>query len=283
MLNVEDILVSYRNENWKRPLSHLSNVILFNTCSRSQAYCKFSVHSGFNIIIAWRTFRKSRFQWCTADLWRQGIQLRGLVVYFLMFLTWFWWLAKFGNNWCSCLILEYLWRWRTHNLLKLPIPHWVVTYIKVKLFSSSSSFYPSRPHRTFRISLQYDNPSDVCRQLSCPSWAFSSFEQNSHILSWLLKSVNELTLLIWYQRKLSYKTPHYPLTLKDQKNEDVEALGERRYWMRDGCTFIPATYECCLLHMSPHAEIRGSCKFLEHLMYSVHEEKSWPQISARSI
>lgn len=99
---------------------------------------------------------------------------------------WFWWLPKFGNTDVVSLFL---------NIVggREPIPlkalystlhgysYWGKTYFLLDLTST-----PWRPHRTFQISFPHDNSSDICRQLSCPSWAFS-FGQKNHILSWLLK------------------------------------------------------------------------------------------------
>lgn len=149
---------------------------------------------------------------------------------------WFWWLAKFGNIDVVSLFLNIFGGGE-------PIPpkapystlhghlYWGKNCFPLTLTST-----PLRPHRTFQISFPYDNSSDIFRQLSCPSWPFS-FGQNRHILSWLFKKYGwtDFANLI-SEKQLSYKTSSYPLTLKDQKNDDVETLGDGIYWIRDDYT-----------------------------------------------
>lgn len=83
------------------------------------------------------------------------------------------------------------------------------------------------------------------------------------------KSIDELTLLIGYQGKLSCKTSSYFLTLKDQKNEDVETLGDRRYWARGGDT--PLFQRMCSAYCMQ--EIRGSRNSL-HTWYIQYMKKN---------
>lgn len=51
-----------------------------------------------------------------------------------------------------------------------------IVILRYNLLPPSPASIPWRWHTTFQISLPFDSPSDVCRQLSCPSWAFYSFQ-----------------------------------------------------------------------------------------------------------
>lgn len=189
---------------------------------------------------------------------------------------WFWWLPKFGNTDVVSLFL---------NIVgdREPIPlkalystlhgysYWGKAYFLLDLTST-----PWRPHRTFQISFLHDNSSDICRQLSCPSWAFS-FGQKNHILSWLLKKCGwiDSSNLISGNTELQ----DLQLLFDTKGQEEWGCWDSRRQEIlneRQGYTFTPEDGFCPL-----HAGNQRLLKFLAHLIYSIPYKKPWLRCQPR--
>lgn len=133
-LSTEDTLLVHRSDKRKQP-SLLSVMVLMSMHSHPRPTAKPLLYDGPDVIIAWRAFRKFRFQGSTIDQWRLGMQLWSLIFYLKTNTKPINWSPMTSQVWGQLIFsfsFEYFGCQGTHHLWKLPNPHQVVTYILVK-------------------------------------------------------------------------------------------------------------------------------------------------------
>lgn len=161
---------------------------------------------------------------------------------------WFWWPPRFESNGCTWLSFWYLNTLVVGNSSPLKAPHSAGdTFLDrgQTCLPQTPTSTPWRPRRTLQISFSYESYSDIADSCYIPA-EHSLLLHKMAIFSHGGKSMDELTLLIC-NIKNELQGPH-TLTLlwhlKSQKNDNVEALEDKRYQMGDGCA--PALHQAWL-------------------------------------